>query len=193
MRKICLSVLIPMYNVEKYIGECLDSILSNKVQDFEYEVIVADDGSSDGSLSVAKDFEARYDNVKVFSFANRGASLTRKFLLNEAKGDFVWFVDADDYVDEKLVEKGFITLKIPVEGGSLSGLSFCFTGELSMKRSQAEQLVKEHGGTTKSSVVKGLSYLVTNDTASGSSKNKKAAQLGIPVIDETAFMKLLEV
>jgi DNA ligase (NAD+) len=94
---------------------------------------------------------------------------------------------------QKLVEKGFITLKTPVEGGSLSGLSFCFTGELSMKRSQAEQLVKERGGTTKSSVVKGLSYLVTNDTASGSSKNKKAAQLGIPVIDEAAFMKLLEV
>lgn len=102
MRKICLSVLIPMYNVEKYIGECLDSILSNKVQDFEYEVIVADDGSTDGSLGVAKDFEARYDNVKVFSFANRGVSLTRKFLLNEAKGDFVWFVDADDYVDENV-------------------------------------------------------------------------------------------
>jgi glycosyltransferase involved in cell wall biosynthesis len=91
-----------MCNVEKYIGECLDSILSNKVQDFEYEVIVADDGSTDGSLGVAKDFEARYDNVKVFSFANRGVSLTRKFLLNEAKGDFVWFVDADDYVDENV-------------------------------------------------------------------------------------------
>ncbi len=92
-----------------------------------------------------------------------------------------------------LVKNGFITLKATVAGGALSGLSFCFTGELSMKRSQAEQLVKERGGTTKSSVVKGLSYLVTNNTASGSAKNKKAAQLGIPVIDETAFMKLLEV
>ena len=94
---------------------------------------------------------------------------------------------------QELVEKGYITIKTPVTGGALSGLSFCFTGELSMKRSQAEQLVKEQGGTTKSSVVKGLSYLVTNDTASGSSKNKKAAQLGIPVIDEAAFMKLLKV
>lgn len=94
---------------------------------------------------------------------------------------------------QELVEKGFITIKKPIAGGSLSGLSFCFTGELSMKRSEAEQRVKEQGGTTKSSVVKGLSYLVTNDTASGSSKNKKAAQLGIPVIDEATFMKLLEV
>lgn len=92
-----------------------------------------------------------------------------------------------------LVDKGFIVLKEAASGGSLFGLSFCFTGELSIKRSQAEQLVKERGGTTKSSVVKGLSYLVTNDTSSGSSKNKKAAQLGIPVIDEAAFNKLLEI
>ena len=92
-----------------------------------------------------------------------------------------------------LVERGYITLKAPMLEGSLIGLSFCFTGELSIKRSQAEQMVRERGGTTKSSVVKGLSYLVTNDTTSGSSKNKKAAQLGIPVIDEAAFLELLKV
>lgn len=91
-----------------------------------------------------------------------------------------------------LVEGGFIRLKEAESGGSLAGLSFCFTGELSIKRSQAEQLVRERGGTTKSSVVKGLSYLVTNDTGSGSAKNRKAAQLGIPVIDEAAFHRLLE-
>ena len=61
-----------------------------------------------------------------------------------------------------------------------------------MKRADAQNLVKEKGGTVKSSVVKGLSYLVTNDTASGSSKNKKAAELGIPVIDEDEFLKLLD-
>lgn len=92
-----------------------------------------------------------------------------------------------------LVERGYITLKAPMMEGSLTGLSFCFTGELSIKRSQAEQMVRERGGTTKSSVVKGLSYLVTNGPTSGSSKNKKAAQLGIPVIDEAAFLELLKV
>lgn len=91
-----------------------------------------------------------------------------------------------------LLERGCVTLKTPAAGGSLAGKSFCFTGELSIKRSQAERLVKERGGAVKSSVAKGLSYLVTNDTSSGSSKNKKAAQLGIPVIDEAAFLKLLE-
>lgn len=80
-----------------------------------------------------------------------------------------------------------------VGGGLLAGKSFCFTGELvTMKRADAEQLVKKNGGNIKSSVTKDLSYLVTNDTASGSSKNVKAAKLGIPVIDEKQFLELLQ-
>ena len=61
-----------------------------------------------------------------------------------------------------------------------------------MKRADAQNLVKENGGAVKSSVVKGLSYLVTNDTSSGSSKNRKAAELGIPVINEQQFLELLK-
>lgn len=91
-------------------------------------------------------------------------------------------------VNEKIVE---------IEGaqeGLLSGKSFCFTGELvTMKRNDAEQLVKKNGGTTKSSVTKDLSYLVTNDTQSGSSKNKKAQQFGIAIIDEKQFLSLLNI
>ena len=75
--------------------------------------------------------------------------------------------------------------------GIFAGKTFCFTGELfTMKRADAESLVKSLGGTTKSSVVKDLSYLVTNDTSSGSSKNRKAQELGIPVIDEKTFLSL---
>ena len=90
-----------------------------------------------------------------------------------------------------LVSSGVIELE-EVGGGLLAGKSFCFTGELvTMKRADAEQLVKKNGGNIKSSVTKDLSYLVTNDTASGSSKNVKAAKLGIPVIDEKQFLELL--
>lgn len=77
--------------------------------------------------------------------------------------------------------------------GKLVGKSFCFTGELhSMKRNDAEALVKANGGTCKSSVTKDLSYLVTNDVSSGSSKNQKAVKFGIPVINEEQFIKMLE-
>ncbi|HBB43250.1 MAG TPA: DNA ligase (NAD(+)) LigA [Treponema sp.] len=92
---------------------------------------------------------------------------------------------------KNLIQSGTLTVE-QIEGGKLVGKSFCFTGELrSMKRADAQNLVKQNGGSVKSSVVKGLSYLVTNDTSSGSSKNKKAAELGIPVINEEAFLALL--
>ena len=90
-----------------------------------------------------------------------------------------------------LVQNGIITIQSNA-GGKLEGKSFCFTGELvTMKRQDAEQLVKQNGGVCKSSVTKDLTYLVTNDTTSGSSKNVKAAALGIPVITEEQFLKLI--
>lgn len=94
---------------------------------------------------------------------------------------------------EQLVSSGTIELVQGEKKGTLSGLSFCFTGEMkTMKRADAQNLVKENGGSVKSSVVKGLSYLVTNDTTSGSSKNRKAAELGVPVINEDEFLKLVQ-
>ena len=93
---------------------------------------------------------------------------------------------------QSLVNSGVISLLSAVDG-KLSGKSFCFTGELTtMKRADAEQLVKKNGGSIKSSVTKDLSYLVTNDTTSGSSKNQKAAKLGIPVINEKDFLELVK-
>lgn len=85
-----------------------------------------------------------------------------------------------------------LRIKAPVQGGPLAGLSFCFTGQLeSMKRAQAEASVKALGGSIRSSVGEGLSYLVTNDPASGSSKNRKATELGVQVIGEDAFLTLI--
>jgi DNA ligase (NAD+) len=90
---------------------------------------------------------------------------------------------------------GIITIAPPPgeETRPLRGFSFCFTGELSsMKRQQAEEKVKALGGSSRSSVVKDLSFLVANDPESGSSKNKKANKLGIPVIDEKTFLSILD-
>jgi DNA ligase (NAD+) len=95
---------------------------------------------------------------------------------------------------DAVLKTGIITIAPPPSQESLPlrGLSFCFTGELkSMKRTEAEEKIKSLGAQSKSSVVKGLSYLVTNDPASGSSKNKKARDLGIPVIGEEQFLALL--
>jgi DNA ligase (NAD+) len=94
---------------------------------------------------------------------------------------------------DAVLASGVISIAEPHEESlPMRGLSFCFTGELaSMKRSQAEEKIKALGASAKSSVVKGLSYLVTNDPGSGSAKNKKARELGIPIINEEELLNLL--
>jgi DNA ligase (NAD+) len=96
---------------------------------------------------------------------------------------------------DRVLAAGIVAVAAPprAEDQPLRGLSFCFTGELkTMKRSAAEERAKALGGSSKSSVGKDLSYLVTNDTESGSAKNKKAKDLGIPIINEEQFLVLLE-
>jgi DNA ligase (NAD+) len=93
---------------------------------------------------------------------------------------------------DALIATGAVRILPPSDSGPLAGKSFCFTGELkSMKRPDAEALVRSLGGQPKSSVTKGLSYLVTNDPASGSEKNKKAASYGVQIISEDAFLALV--
>lgn len=92
---------------------------------------------------------------------------------------------------ETLIDSGYIVIAEPTRHGIFTGKSFCFTGELStMKRNEAEALVKSLGGSAKSAVTRDLSYLVTNNPASASSKNRKARELGIQVIDEDSFLAL---
>ena len=98
----------------------------------------------------------------------------------------------ENALEMRFLAENFVEI-VQDSAGKLVGKSFCFTGELhSMKRNDAEALVKVNGGTCKSSVTKDLSYLVTNDVSSGSSKNQKAVKFGIPVINEEQFFKMLE-
>ena len=94
---------------------------------------------------------------------------------------------------QKILDAGIVSIADPprIEDQPLRGISFCFTGELkSIKRSAAEEKVKSLGGSVKSTIIKDLSYLVTNDTGSGSIKNKKAFELGVSIIDEETFLAL---
>lgn len=94
---------------------------------------------------------------------------------------------------EKLLDSGNIKIKEKAVDQSLKNITFCFTGKLNtMKRSEAEAIVREKGGIATSSVVKGLNYLVTNTPNSGSAKNKKAQEIGTSIITEEEFLKLLE-
>ncbi len=94
----------------------------------------------------------------------------------------------DDNIADMLMTLNYITPHAALATGAMSGEIIVFTGEMRIKRTEAEKLVRGAGGQTKTSVVRGTTFLVTNDTNSGSSKNKKAAELHVPVINEQQFM-----
>lgn len=98
--KALVSILIPCYNAEPWLAETLESALQQTWKNIE--IIVVDDGSIDGSLKVARKFESR--NVKVISQTNQGASAARNKALQEAQGDFIQYLDADDLLAPDKIE-----------------------------------------------------------------------------------------
>lgn len=94
-----LSIIVPMYNVEKYIGTCLDSILNSNLPKEDYEIVIVNDGSKDNSPKIAQDYAVRFSNISYFSQENQGQSTARNNGIKNCNGEYVWFVDADDAIE----------------------------------------------------------------------------------------------
>ncbi len=93
-----ISVIIPVYNVEKYIAKCLDSICNQSLKDIE--IICINDCSTDNSLAILKDYASKDARIKIIDFKeNKGVSIARNAGLKIAQGDYIGFVDSDDFVD----------------------------------------------------------------------------------------------
>lgn len=104
-----LSIVVPVYNVEEYLSKCLDSILNQDIDKDDYEIIVVNDGSTDGSGGVAKEYAEKYSNITLINQENQGLSGARNSGIKVARGKYIQFVDSDDYlepnVEKSLVEK----------------------------------------------------------------------------------------
>lgn len=99
-----VSIIIPIYNVELYIRECIDSLLHNINYD-SVQIICVNDGSTDNSGAIINEYKDIYPNLQVITQANKGLSAARNAGLRIAKGEYVAFVDSDDYIDvQKLIE-----------------------------------------------------------------------------------------
>lgn len=94
-----ISVIIPVYNAAKTLNRCLDSIIAQAYKD--YEVLLVDDGSTDGSSKICVEYAVRDNRFKVYHKENGGASSARNVGLDNAKGEYITFCDADDYVEAK--------------------------------------------------------------------------------------------
>lgn len=97
-----ISVIVPAYNIEEYLGRCLESILAQTYTNIE--VIVVDDGSKDNTLKVAQQFEKDDNRVKVISKANEGVTVARLTGVKAATGQWIGFVDGDDFIDPEMYE-----------------------------------------------------------------------------------------
>lgn len=93
-----LSILIPMYNSENYIGYCLKSLVNQDLPKSDYEIIVMDDGSTDDSTAIVEDFQRKHPNIKLYRQENAGIFETRNRLLKLATGTYLYNLDSDDYI-----------------------------------------------------------------------------------------------
>lgn len=104
-----ISVIIPVYNVEKYIDRCVESVINQTYKNLE--IILVDDGSSDESLHLCYNWEKEDKRVKVFSKENGGAATARNVGIDSARGNYIMFVDSDDYVSEIICESLYTKIK----------------------------------------------------------------------------------
>lgn len=98
-----ISVVIPVYNVEKYLRECVDSVLKQTYSNFE--IILVDDGSTDSCPEICDEYAAQDNRIRVIHRKNGGLSVARNTGLDDAKGEYIYFLDSDDWIVDKTLEK----------------------------------------------------------------------------------------
>ncbi len=106
-----ISFIIPVYNVEKYVAQCITSCLTQDVSLADYELIIVNDGSTDRSLDVIMPFVDKYLNIVVINQSNQGLSVARNVGAKYAKGEYIWFIDSDDWVENNCLTRMLKVLK----------------------------------------------------------------------------------
>ena len=100
-----VSVIIPVYNTEKYVRQAVESICRQTLKDLE--IIIVNDGSTDGSMTILEELAAQDERIKLFSQENQGQSIARNFALQKVGGKYLYFMDSDDYLENEALELCF--------------------------------------------------------------------------------------
>ncbi|MCI8486655.1 MAG: glycosyltransferase family 2 protein [Clostridia bacterium] len=126
-----ISIIIPVYNVEKYLDKCLNSIVNQTYENIE--VLVINDGTKDNSQEIIDLYKNKYPN-KIYSFTkeNGGLSDARNYGIDKATGDYITFIDSDDYIDVTMIEK--LYNKIKMDNADVSACECYFEYEKKIKR-----------------------------------------------------------
>lgn len=97
-----ISIIMPVYNAEKYLKRSIESIINQTYKDIE--IILVNDGSTDGSLNICADYQKKDNRIKVINQKNSGVSAARNRGIDEATGNYIMFIDSDDYIEENMIE-----------------------------------------------------------------------------------------
>lgn len=152
-----ISVIVPVYNVEKYLEQCIDSLLSQTYQNFE--IILVDDGSTDSSGKICDIYEENNENIKVIHKKNEGLGFARNTGLLYATGEYVTFIDSDDYADKYLLEdlyNGILETDVDVCIGGFKKVAD--SGQMLYEEKYDEQYFI-HDNTTNKAFIKMLGSL----------------------------------
>ncbi|MFL2098026.1 glycosyltransferase family 2 protein [Marinilactibacillus psychrotolerans] len=159
-----LSVIVPVYNLENYIEQCIDSILVQTYSDFE--LLIIDDGSTDRSLSIINDYSKNDNRIRVITKENEGISLTRNRGIQEASGDYLYFVDGDDWIHKETLKSHMnLVEQVPNCDLVLGRMSMFFDGETKLKEDE---------------------FIVENEVVA----NKSGKNAFVAIIDEIGFIRL---
>lgn len=104
-----VSIIMPVYNTQKYLRRCLDALVNQTLKDIE--IIAVNDGSTDGSLDILQEYAAKYEMIRVISKENGGQATARNLGIKESTGEYIGFADSDDYVDVTMFEKMYSLAK----------------------------------------------------------------------------------
>ena len=97
------SFIVPVYNTEKYLDKCLDSLVKQTLKDFE--IIIVNDGSTDNSIQIINKYQEKYSNIKLINQNNQGLSMARNNGVKKSEGEYLIFIDSDDYVELDLLKQ----------------------------------------------------------------------------------------
>ena len=155
---IKLSIVVPMYNSEKYIGNCLNSLLNQEIPSKNYEIIVVNDGSTDNGEQIVRDYQSKNDNIKVVTVKNGGQSYARNIGIDSANGDYIFFVDSDDYISYNSISK-------VLEKTIKNNLDMMF---FDLKRVEDNSKIKgDYNNDNEVKIIDGIEYFANNNVNNG--------------------------
>ncbi|WP_053073100.1 glycosyltransferase family 2 protein, partial [Rossellomorea marisflavi] len=137
-KKISVSVIVPMYKVERYIRKCISSIQNQTFKDLE--IIIVNDGSPDRSLSIVKEMASKDHRLRIFDKKNGGLSSGRNYGLQNAEGKYIVFIDSDDHIEEDFIEDKYMLMEEENLDVCVSGVIIDFKEEDYQKIKKPENI-----------------------------------------------------